>query len=92
FWWVWGGVLLLSVLPLRRRSFLSPYLGLAGGACLLAVGLHVRAWLGAGSWSSLAVDLTLLLCGALFCRLSWGLARSSAPHPPLPGRIGDQNA
>jgi hypothetical protein len=92
FWWAWGGASLLSLCRPRRWSLLPLFLGVAGGACLLAVGLHFQAWLRAGFWPPLAVDLTLLSCGALLCRFSFGAARkASSPHP-IPGRIGDQNA
>ncbi|WP_413205723.1 PepSY-associated TM helix domain-containing protein [Rhodospirillum sp. A1_3_36] len=92
FWCVWGAGVLLSLCLPRRWSLFPLYLGLAGGACLLAVGLHVEAWLGAGAWPPLAVDMTLLSCGAVLFRFFLGVARkASSPHP-IPGRIGDQNA
>lgn len=92
FWCVWGSAFLVSCLPFRRRPSLSLYLALAGCTCLLAVGLHLRAWLGAGSWPPLPVDLTLSFWGTLSCCLSWGLARSSVPRHPISDLMGDQNA
>ncbi|MGP9652837.1 PepSY-associated TM helix domain-containing protein [Halomonas sp. AOP35-4E-18] len=91
FWITWGTSLLVSLaLPQRWRP-LPALLAFAGGACLLAAGLHLWGWVAVGRWPPLSTNLTLLLFGVLLCRPTWWLMRPSRVCHPTPHRTGGQN-
>lgn len=92
-WGVWAGSLLLAVVPPRPWRPLPILLALAGLACVLAVGLHLYAWLAIGQWPPLVADLSLLVCALLLCRPTWWLTRAPvARRHPLPCLTEDPHA